>query len=212
MKGVEQKFKIKAIQLSVHRDEGRWKNENGEKKWTPNYHAHVVFDWQDKKTGKSIKLNRQDMSSLQTYFSESLGMKRGIKSTKKHLGALEYKITQSRIESENWQMVIEDFKQEYKETGDQLSQLGSENHEEFKEYELLKKEIASKREKLKLAELTLKKIQNSIKIFKEKLNYNERIKLKVYDKLKNSNPSNEALFKKMEREMVSSNRNQSKGI
>ena len=32
----------------------------------PNYHAHVVFDWMNHETGKSRKLNDEDMAAMQT--------------------------------------------------------------------------------------------------------------------------------------------------
>jgi archaellum component FlaC len=86
---IENRFGIKAIQGYIHKDEGH-KDEFG--KWNPNLHAHLIFDWQDKQTGKSIKLNRQDMSELQTLVSESLKMERGISSDKKHLNATAFKI------------------------------------------------------------------------------------------------------------------------
>ena len=90
VQGVQAKFGIKAVQLSVHRDEGHF--EKHTKIWKPNLHAHVLFDWQDKNTGKSFKLGRKEMSELQTYFAEALGMERGKKSLKSHKNALEYKI------------------------------------------------------------------------------------------------------------------------
>tara|TARA_R110000744_G_scaffold380545_1_gene501903 strand:- start:281 stop:1126 length:846 start_codon:yes stop_codon:yes gene_type:complete len=96
--GVEKEFGIKAIQLAVHRDEGHYHPES--KRWKPNYHAHVVFDWQDKNTGKSFKLNREQLSELQTYFAKSLGMERGKASTRKHKSALEFKVDK----------LMEDFK------------------------------------------------------------------------------------------------------
>ncbi|KIZ33074.1 hypothetical protein OO18_29355, partial [Raoultella ornithinolytica] len=88
--GVEKEFGIKAVQLSVHRDEGHYHPES--KEWKPNYHAHVVFDWQDKNTGKSFKLKPQQLSELQTYFAKSLGMERGKASTRKHKNSLEFKV------------------------------------------------------------------------------------------------------------------------
>ena len=48
---------------------GRW--------FKPNYHAHIVFDWMDHDTGKSRKLNDDDMMQMQTLASEILSMERG---------------------------------------------------------------------------------------------------------------------------------------
>ena len=53
------------------------------KQWTPNLHAHVVFDW-TQPNGKSVRLSRDDMAELQTIASETLGMERGVSSDRKH--------------------------------------------------------------------------------------------------------------------------------
>lgn len=49
----------------------------GEKWFKPNYHAHVVFDWMNHETGKSRKLNDEDMAAMQTWASDILMMERG---------------------------------------------------------------------------------------------------------------------------------------
>lgn len=85
---IEQRFKIQSIQGYIHRDEGHY---NEAREWKPNLHAHLVFDWQDKNTGKTIKLNRQDMAELQTLVATTLGLERGASSDKKHLNALQFK-------------------------------------------------------------------------------------------------------------------------
>ena len=89
-KKAEEKFGIKAIQIYTHKDEGHFKDQD-KKEWKPNLHAHIVFDWTNHETGKSIKLNRQDMAQLQTLLAESLGMERGISSDKVHLKAQQFK-------------------------------------------------------------------------------------------------------------------------
>lgn len=86
----EEKFGIKAFQIYTHKDEGHFKDQD-KKEWKPNLHAHIVFDWTNHETGKSIKLNRQDMAQLQTLLAESLGMERGISSDKVHLEAQQFK-------------------------------------------------------------------------------------------------------------------------
>lgn len=59
--------------------------------WKPNYHAHMIFDWTDGETGRTRKLNKQDMAEMQTILAECLGMERGISSDRKHLSAIQYK-------------------------------------------------------------------------------------------------------------------------
>lgn len=85
---LEAAFGIKTLQIYIHKDEGHQKD--GE--WKPNLHAHMVFDWQNKETGRSIKLNRQQMSQMQTITAESLDMERGIPSDVKHLNSVQYKV------------------------------------------------------------------------------------------------------------------------
>lgn len=86
---IEERFGIKTIQGYCHKDEGHYDKISSE--WKPNYHAHMVFDWTDHSTGKSIKMSREDMSELQTMVAEELGLERGQKSTKKHIEATRYK-------------------------------------------------------------------------------------------------------------------------
>ena len=49
----------------------------GEKWFKPNYHAHIVFDWMNHDTGKSRKLNDEDMTEMQSLASDILLMERG---------------------------------------------------------------------------------------------------------------------------------------
>lgn len=80
------RFGIDTFQIAIHKDEGYPKGE-----WKPNLHAHLVFDWTNQETGKSLKLNRQDMVEMQTITAEILQMDRGVSSDKQHLSAMQYK-------------------------------------------------------------------------------------------------------------------------
>ncbi|KAB5098195.1 hypothetical protein GAC67_26455 [Bacteroides thetaiotaomicron] len=71
----KERFGIEAFQIHIHKDEGYM----NAKQWTPNLHAHVVFDW-TQPNGKSVRLSRDDMAELQTIASETLGMERGVSS------------------------------------------------------------------------------------------------------------------------------------
>ena len=82
-----QRFGINTFQIAIHKDEGYPQVEE----WKPNLHAHLVFDWTDQETGKSLKLNRQDMVEMQTITAEVLQMDRGVSSDKQHLTAQQYK-------------------------------------------------------------------------------------------------------------------------
>ena len=95
---LEERFGIKTIQAYTHKDEGHYDKVTSE--WKPNYHAHMVFDWTDHETGKSLKLNKEDISELQTIVAEELGLERGIPSDKKHLNAIQYKAEQVKKDIE----------------------------------------------------------------------------------------------------------------
>ena len=82
-----QRFGIDTFQIAIHKDEG-YPNAG---QWKPNLHAHLVFDWTNQQTGKSLKLNRQDMVDMQTLTAEVLQMDRGVSSDKQHLTAMQYK-------------------------------------------------------------------------------------------------------------------------
>ena len=79
---------ITPLQIFLHKDEGHWLGgkpdaedkesfQVGEKWFKPNYHAHIVFDWMNHETGKSHKLNDEDMAAMQTLASDILMMERG---------------------------------------------------------------------------------------------------------------------------------------
>lgn len=91
---IENRFGIRTIQAYAHKDEGHRDLRTNE--WKPNYHAHMVFDWTDKNTGKTLKLDREDMSEMQTIVSDTLGLERGVKSTKKHIDAIQFKIQEEK--------------------------------------------------------------------------------------------------------------------
>lgn len=80
-------FKIETIQIHIHRDEGKSRNEL-------NYHAHMVLGYQDPQKGTVIKPNPQMLSQIQNVTAEVLGMERGQSSDLKHLHAIQYKNAQ----------------------------------------------------------------------------------------------------------------------
>lgn len=66
---------VRVISIDIHRDEGYQDPVTGERKY--NYHAHVIADWTDRITGKTAKLNKADMSEVQTVLADALHMERG---------------------------------------------------------------------------------------------------------------------------------------
>ena len=74
---VHERWGIRAIQIHMHRDEGHYENPEDKSTWQPNLHAHIIWDWIDHTTGKSFKLNAEDMSQIQDMVAETLEMERG---------------------------------------------------------------------------------------------------------------------------------------
>ena len=108
----QRRWGITPLQIFLHKDEGHWlsgqpdaeDNESfqvGEKWFKPNYHAHIVFDWMNHDTGKSQKLNDDDMMEMQTLASDILSMQRGQSKSetgKEHLERNDFIIEKQRAE------------------------------------------------------------------------------------------------------------------
>jgi hypothetical protein len=62
-KRLEEELKIRIFQIAIHKDEGHFDKET--KEWKPNYHAHLVADWQDLETGKTLKHQSFHYSKMQ---------------------------------------------------------------------------------------------------------------------------------------------------
>ena len=84
----QRRWGITPLQIFLHKDEGHWLSgqpetgdresfQVGEKWFKPNYHAHIVFDWMNHDTGKSRKLNDEDMTEMQSLASDIILMERG---------------------------------------------------------------------------------------------------------------------------------------
>ena len=84
----QRRWGITPLQIFLHKDEGHWLGGQptqedkesfkvGEKWFKPNYHAHIVFDWMNHDTGKSRKLNDEDMTEMHSLASDILMMERG---------------------------------------------------------------------------------------------------------------------------------------
>jgi len=112
---LQKTFGIDCFQIYLHRDEGKSENEL-------NHHAHMVFDWQDKKTGKMVRLNKIQMSQMQTMTARILEMERGelkVNSNRERLEPIEYKRQQEEKK-------IELLKEKKKELNNRIDQLESE--------------------------------------------------------------------------------------
>ena len=108
----QRRWGITPLQIFLHKDEGHWLNgqpdaedkesfQVGEKWFKPNYHAHIVFGWMNHDTGKSQKLNDNDMMEMQTLASDILFMERGQSKTitdKEHLERNDFIIKKQKAE------------------------------------------------------------------------------------------------------------------
>ena len=108
----QKRWGITPLQIFLHKDEGHWLNgqpdaedkesfQVGEKWFKPNYHAHIVFGWMNHDTGKSQKLNDNDMMEMQTLASDILFMERGQSKTitdKEHLERNDFIIEKQKAE------------------------------------------------------------------------------------------------------------------
>ena len=108
----QRRWGITPLQIFLHKDEGHWLSGQpeagdkesfkvGERWFKPNYHAHIVFDWMNHDTGKSQKLNDDDMMAMQTLASDILSMKRGqskAETGKKHLERNDFIIEKQKEE------------------------------------------------------------------------------------------------------------------
>ena len=108
----QKRWGITPLQIFLHKDEGHWLNgqpapedmesfQVGERWFKPNYHAHIVFDWMNHDTGKSRKLNDEDMTEMQSLASDILLMERGQSKTvtgKEHLERNDFIIEKQNAE------------------------------------------------------------------------------------------------------------------
>ena len=111
-----QRWGITPIQIFMHKDEGHWLSGEpdagdtesfkiGGRWFKPNYHAHIVFDWMNHDTGKSCKLNDNDMMEMQTLASEILSMERGqskAETGKEHLERNDFILEKQNPNSATW--------------------------------------------------------------------------------------------------------------
>ena len=149
-KEVEKKWGIKALQVHIHRDEGHCEVPGDEKTWVPNYHAHIIWDWMDHSTGKSRKLNADDMSEMQDMVAEALDMERGQKKSETGLDHLEREqFIKQKLEKEKKQ--LEEEKRKAQSEKDKAEKKAQEAKEEAKKAVAEKDEAEKKAQEAKTA-------------------------------------------------------------
>lgn len=127
---LKQEYGINCFQIHIHRDEGHKDPTTGEFKI--NHHAHMVFDWQDRKKGTVQKLNRMQMSQMQTLVAKVLDMERG---------ELKENSNRERLEPIEFKRVQEEKR--YKELQQQNADLEQKKNEVRARIEILERERGS---------------------------------------------------------------------
>lgn len=138
---LEERFGVHAFQIYTHKDEGANVWDGKEEAWKPNYHAHMIFDWTDGHTGKTVKLNRHDMAEMQTITAECLNMERGVSSDKKHLSAMQYKNKMETEKAEQLQKDIEQLNRAYTAGTEKITTVQKELSTAQKELNSMKTDI-----------------------------------------------------------------------
>lgn len=173
---IEKKLGIKTMQIHLHEDEGHQDRESGEFK--QNRHAHIVFNWMNEDTGKSIKLNKQHMAQMQTIVAESLGLQRGQSSDKKHLHSMEFKAQAEFKNSVEYQVQTSEAKKDYRDT--------KIKHKAENVTHGLKKNVSEVFKRLARADETsrLKESLNELKThFKELSDLNNNLKKELHESI-----------------------------
>ena len=136
----QRRWGITPLQIFLHKDEGHWLGgkpdtedkesfQVGEKWFKPNYHAHIVFDWMNHDTGKSRKLNDEDMAAMQTLASDILMMERGQSKNvtgKEHLERNDFIIEKQKAELQRIEETKRHKEQQVSLAEQELKQIKSE--------------------------------------------------------------------------------------
>ncbi|MCS2760098.1 mobilization protein (plasmid) [Bacteroides fragilis] len=187
----KERFGIEAFQIHIHKDEGYM----NAKQWTPNLHAHVVFDW-TQPNGKSVRLSRDDMAELQTIASETLGMERGVSSDRKHLSAMQYKTECAKEQLQELSNDISSALDKYKDAQNQLLQL--------------QKELRSIETKKNVQKLISKASEKFYGLIGKTVNDREKDALKA--KVKTLEGENEQLSDRLGKAILEKERNSTKAF
>jgi hypothetical protein len=150
---LKENFNIRTFQIYIHRDEGHIDEEYVNK---INYHAHLVIDWTDEKTGKTIKLNKEEFARVQDVVAESLGMQRGkVNSKSERLEHKAYRQEMLKIEAKRKEWKEEQEKQWEQEKEEALRQQDALRLKQQQELSILKKDYELHKETIntKIGEL-----------------------------------------------------------
>lgn len=175
-KKLEEELGIKVFQIAIHKDEGHYDKVTNE--WKPNLHAHLVADWQNLDTGKTLKHQRSHYSRMQDLAAECLGMDRGLSGSVRRLEAVEFKIQKKEEEYKQVLAKFEQLKIEFKNADDLVVKkndfLGFKKIEtektilKFEEaYKVLKTENIKKESEVNAQNEKLKDAEEKIQVLKK---------------------------------------------
>ena len=136
----QRRWGITPLQIFLHKDEGHWLNgqpapedresfQVNERWFKPNYHAHIIFDWMNHDTGKSRKLNDEDMTEMQSLASDILLMERGKSKAvtgKEHLERNDFIIEKQKAELQRIETIKRHKEQQVNLAEQELRQVKSE--------------------------------------------------------------------------------------
>ncbi|WP_407487801.1 hypothetical protein [Elizabethkingia anophelis] len=105
---LQEELRIRIFQIAIHKDEGHYDKET--KEWKPNYHAHLVADWQDLETGKTLKHQSFHYSKMQDIAADCLEMERGVSGSIGRLEAIAFKIQKKEEEYKELVEKIDEMK------------------------------------------------------------------------------------------------------
>lgn len=162
---VETRWGIKALQVHLHRDEGHYEIPGDDSTWKPNYHAHIIWDWMDHTTGKSIKLDADDMSVMQDMVAEALDMERGQRKSETGLDHLDREqFIKQKLEKEKKRLEDEKEKaeEEAKEAKVQAQQAKEEKIEAEKKAQAAKTELSTFESKVTERQTKIDKMDEDI--------------------------------------------------
>ena len=194
-KRLEEELKIRIFQIAIHKDEGHYDKDTNE--WKPNYHAHLVADWQDLQTGKTLKHQSYHYSKMQDLAAECLEMERGISGSLTRLEAVEFKI---KKKEEDLKILEERYSQMQQEMESKRSEELIVKESDFLGFQKIKtdKTIENYKKAIKT---------NNIQLFKNKTELESKDKQIEELKMKIESLKNEVFFFKSKNSRLLTNEN-----
>ena len=194
-KRLEEELKIRIFQIAIHKDEGHYDKDT--KEWKPNYHAHLVADWQDLQTGKTLKHQSFHYSKMQDLAAECLEMERGVSGSLTRLEAVEFKI---KKKDEDLKILEERYSQMLQEMESKKSEELIVKESDFLGFQKIKtdKTIENYKKAIKT---------NNIQLFKNKTELESKDKQIEELKMKIESLKNEVFFFKSKNSRLLTNEN-----